>query len=81
MNKHTITIYQALLLITGKNNTYPLALREKPSHKKTYNKYTHHLKIKREKELTLLFYISCMQNKKHKENQKRKEMKKNEQRK
>ena len=80
-NKHTITLDHALLLITGKNNTYPFTLRKKPSHKKTYNKYTHHLKIKREKELTLLFYISCIQNKKHKENQKEKEKKKNEQKK
>ena len=80
-NKHTITLDHALLLITGKNNTYPFTLREKPSHKKTYNKYTHHLKIKREKELTLLFYISCIQNKKHKENQKQKEKKKNEKKK
>ena len=83
-NQHTktqLTPDHALLLITGKNNTYPLTLREKPTHKKTYNKYTHHLKIKREKELTLLFYISCIQNKKHKENQKEKEKKKNEQKK
>ena len=80
-NKHTITLDHALLLITGKNNTYPFTLREKPTHKKTYNKYTHHLKIKREKELTLLFYISCIQNKKHKENQKQKEKKKNKQKK
>jgi hypothetical protein len=73
--KTQLTLDHALLLITGKNNTDPLTLREKPTHKKTYNKYTHHLKIKREKELTLLFYIFCIQNKKHKENQKQREKK------
>ena len=61
--KTQLTLDHALLLITGKNNTYPLTLRENPTHKKTYNKYTNHLKIKREKELTLLFYITCIQKK------------------
>ena len=40
---------EALLLITGKNNTFTSTLGEKPTHKKTKNKYTHHLKVKREK--------------------------------
>jgi len=80
-NKHTITLDHALLLITGKNNTYPFTLREKPTHKKTYNKYTHHLKIKRDRELTLLFYTLCIQNKKHKENLEQEKKKKNKQQK
>ena len=49
--KTQLTPNQALLLITGKNNTFTFTLGEKPTHKKTHNKYTHHLKIKREKEL------------------------------
>ena len=76
-NKHTITLDLALSLITGKNNTYPPTLCTKPSHRKIHNNYTRHLKTKREKELTLLFYIFCIQNKKHKENQKEKEKKNN----
>ena len=79
--KTKITSNHALALITNKNNTYLTTLREKPTHKKTFNKYTHYLKIKRDRDLTLLFYTLCIQNKTHKENLEKEKKKKNKQQK
>ena len=74
-NKHTITLDLALSLITGKNNTYPSTLCTKPSHKKIHNRYTHHLKTKREKELTstILHLLHTKQKAQRKSKRKRKE--------
>ena len=70
------------LLITGKQITNTITLCERPTHRKNHNQYTRHIRVKREKELTLLFHILCIQNKTHKENQKAKgEEKKNKQKK
>ena len=70
------SLINTTLLITGKQITNTITLCEKPTHRKNHNQYTRHIRVKREKELTLLFHILCIQNKTHKENQKQKKKRK-----
>jgi hypothetical protein len=65
-------IHNALLLITG-NTVHANTLLVKPTLGKTHNPYNHYIRRKREKELSIIFYIFCAQNKKHRENKKQKE--------